>query len=975
MQTLYLIDGYAQFFRAYHAIRTPMTSPVTGEPTNMTYGFVGMLIKLLKNDGMHMLGDGKADYIAVTLDVGGDKGTFRTQLYPDYKVNRDAPPEDLFPQVNRAIEMLEAIGVPVIGCEGFEADDVLATIATDFSSKHPDIRVRIISKDKDLKQLLGEGTPPTEMYDVHKDELITEADLMEDLGIRPDQMIDLLTLMGDTADNIPGVPGIGIKTAAKLLVEFDTLEGVIDAAKQGQIKGKRRENILANESMLPLSKDLVTLRHDVPIELDLSNARADDLDLDKLIAYCKDFGFNRYQDDIKRLISGDAEEKSKPATTEKPKPEPFGLFNQPDAPIESPAANVEGNYRVVRTKNELDDLVNQLASAPLIAVDTETTNINPMWAQLVGVSVSIESGTGYYIPTRSPDPSTHLDTQTVINALRPILEDETIAKVGQNIKYDLLIFQNAGITLRGFVPINEASNPISCAGDTMIASYVLDSSRSSHSMDNLALAFLDRTNLSIKDLIGTGKNQKRFDEVPLELAGPYAAEDADVTLQINEKLAPMIHKEPSLEKLYREVEIPLVEVLAALEHNGVLVSKSELNNQEARLQKRIDELVETINEEAKKTIARTFDLNSPKQLSAALFNQPDDEIEGLGIKPIKKTKTGYSTNAEVLEKLALDPEIETTIPALILEYRQLTKLVSTYLKALADDIHPKTKRIHASFNQTVAATGRLSSSDPNLQNIPIRTDIGREIRKAFVAADGHQLISADYSQIELRILAHLSDDPALIEAFLAGEDIHQAVAAQINNIPLNEVTKEQRSGAKMVNFGIVYGVTPWGLARRLKVSNSEASEIIDNYKAKFANITTFLDECVTFARSHGYVETMLGRRRPINDIDDRNPQRKALAERMAINSVVQGSAADLIKLAMIDLHQRIKSADTDPSSASPLLNTKMILQIHDELVFETPTTLANNAKAIIVDRMEHAMDLKVPLTVDAHVSSDWFGGK
>lgn len=967
MKTLYLIDGYAQFFRAYHAIRTPMTSPVTGEPTNMTYGFVGMLLKLLKNDGMHMLDDGKATYIAVTLDVGGDKGTFRTQLYPEYKANRDAPPEDLFPQVNRAIEMLEAIGVPVIGCEGFEADDVLATIATDFSTKHPDIRVRIISKDKDLKQLLGEGTPPTEMYDVHKDELITEADLMEDLGIRPNQMIDLLTLMGDTADNIPGVPGIGIKTAAKLLAEFDTLSGVFEAAKQGKIKGKRCENILDSEPSLPLSKELVTLRHDVPIELNLEKCKAESFNLPKLIDWCKEFGFNRYQDDIKRMIAGDEPSEPKPPVKKKSTtPEPFGLFNQPEV-TDTPAVEVDGNYTIIRTKSALDKLIKELKDASIIAVDTETTNIRPMWAELVGISVSIKSGVGYYIPTRSPDPSTHLDTKTVIDALRPILEDESIAKVGQNIKYDLLIFQNAGITLRGFVPMDEASN----AGDTMIASYVLDSSRSSHSMDNLSLAFLERTNLSIKDLIGTGKNQKRFDEVALELAGPYAAEDADVTLQLNEKLAPMIHKESSLEKLYREIEMPLVEVLAALEYNGVLVSKSELNNQEIRLQKRIDELVQIINDEAMSTIARTFDLNSPKQLSAALFNKPDDEIEGLGIKPIKKTKTGYSTNAEVLEKLALDPEVTTQIPTLILEYRQLSKLVSTYLKALAEDIHPETKRIHASFNQTVAATGRLSSSDPNLQNIPIRSEIGREIRKAFVAPTDHMLISADYSQIELRILAHLSDDPALIKAFLAGEDIHQAVAAQINNIPLDEVTKEQRSGAKMVNFGIVYGVTPWGLARRLNVSNAEATEIITNYKAKFANITSFLEECVTFARSHGYVETMLGRRRPINDIDDRNPQRKALAERMAINSVVQGSAADLIKLAMIDLHHRIKVSDT----TSPLHNAKMILQIHDELVFEAPDAKAQDAKAIIVERMEAAMDLKVPLTVDAHVSSDWFGGK
>ncbi len=966
MKTLYLIDGYAQFFRAYHAIRTPMTSPVTGEPTNMNYGFVGMLLKLLKNDGSHMQADGSADYIAVALDVGGDQGTFRSQLDPEYKANRDAPPEDLFPQVERAIEMLEEIGVPVIGCEGFEADDVIATIATEFSQRHPDVRVRIISKDKDLKQLLGEGTPPTEMYDVHKDTLITEADLMDELGIRPDQMIDLLTLMGDTADNIPGVMGIGLKTAAKLLVEYQTLDAVLAAADEGAIKGKRRENLIASKDHLPLSKELVTLRHDVPIELDLDACKAEQVALPKLIEWCKEFGFKRYQDDIKKMISGDTPEPKAQPKKKANTPEPFGLFNQPES-TDTQAVEVEGDYSTITTKPALEALIKELKGAKIIAVDTETTHIRPMWAQLAGVSISIEAGVGYYIPTLSPDPSAHLSTETVIEALRPIFEDESIAKVGQNIKYDLLIFKNAGIELRGFVP-NDETSP---AGDTMIASYVLDSSRSSHSMDNLSLAFLDRTNLSIKDLIGSGKNQKRFDEVPLNLASPYAAEDADVTLQLNEKLSPLLKKESSLEKLYREVEMPLIEVLASLEYNGVLVSKEELNNQQSRLQKRIDELVETINKEAQETIARTFDLNSPKQLSAALFNKPDDEVEGLGIKPIKKTKTGFSTNAEVLEKLAQDPDIETQIPSLILEYRQLTKLVSTYLKSLVDDIHPDTHRIHASFNQTVAATGRLSSSDPNLQNIPIRSDIGREIRKAFIAQDDHLLISADYSQIELRILAHLSEDPALIEAFLAGEDIHQAVAAQINGIPLEDVTSAQRSGAKMVNFGIVYGVTPWGLARRLDVSNAEATEIIDNYKAKFANITSFLDECVEFARTHGYVQTMLGRRRPIPDIDDRNPQRKALAERMAINSVVQGSAADLIKIAMIDLHERIKAAD----STSPLLGSKMILQIHDELVFETPTDRADEAKVLIEERMEAAMDLKVPLLVDAHVSSDWFGGK
>tara|TARA_R110002096_G_scaffold435816_6_gene663408 strand:+ start:36433 stop:39324 length:2892 start_codon:yes stop_codon:yes gene_type:complete len=963
VKTLYLIDGYAQFFRAYHAIRTPMSSPVTGEPTNMTYGFVGMLLKLLRNDGSHLVGDGAVSYLAVALDIGGDKGTFRTQLYPEYKANRDAPPEDLRPQVDRALSLLEAIGVPVIGCAGFEADDVLATIATDFSSKHPDVRVRIISKDKDLKQLLGEGAPPTEMYDLHKDELITEADLMEELGLRPDQVIDLLTLMGDTADNIPGVMGIGIKTAAKLLEEYGDLESILAAADAGTIKGKRRENLIASKAHLPLSKDLVTLRHDVPIELDLSKAAVEVIALDKLLPICKELGFNRYQDDLKKMIGME----STPDTSEAPKKEAapgFGsLFDQ----ASSTAVEVQGEYITVQSRADLDAMLKAIKNATLLAVDTETTSIRPMRAKLAGISLSHKEGIGYYIPCLAPDEDDHLDSKTIIAALKPILEDESIAKVGHNLKYDLTVLKNAGIDMRGHLPTTKHPK----AGDSMIASFIIDASRSSHSMDNLALALLERTNISIKDLIGTGKNQRTFDQVPLAQAGPYAAEDADVTLQLNEVLAKQLAAEPSLTKLYQELEMPLVDVLATLEQNGVIVDRDELGKQESRLQTRIDELIEEINAEAMDTIGRTFDLNSPKQLSAALFNKPDDELEGFGIKPIKKTKTGFSTDAEVLDKLVLDPDITTPIPTLILEYRQLTKLVSTYLKALADDIHPETGRIHASFHQTVASTGRLSSSDPNLQNIPIRSEIGREIRKAFVAPENHQLITADYSQIELRILAHLSEDPALIAAFEAGEDIHQAVAAQINDIPLDEVTKDQRSGAKMVNFGIVYGVTPWGLARRLKVSNTEASQIIDDYKAKFANITSFLEECVAFAKTHGYVETMMGRRRPITEIDARNPQRRALAERVAINSVVQGSAADLIKIAMIDLHRDITAA----KPGSDLDGTKMILQIHDELVFEVPDAKTAAVMPIVTARMEGAMDLKVPLKVDAQTSKDWFGGK
>lgn len=973
MKTLYLIDGYAQFFRAYHAIRTRMSSPVTGEPTNMTFGFVGMLLKLLRRDAEQLKGDGDPAYLAVALDIGGDHGTFRSTLYPAYKATRDAPPEDLAPQVERALRILGAIGVPVIGAAGFEADDVIATIASAYSLRHPDVRVRIISKDKDLKQLLGEGVPRTQMYDIHTDVLITEQTLKDELGITPAQVIDMLTLMGDTADNVPGVPGIGPKTAAQLIAEYGTLDAVVAAAEAGAIKGKKGENILAARANLPLSKQLVSLRHDVPIDLDLETARTDRLKLGELMPILRELGFNRYQDELKALLGQTAAPEPAGIPTSKGqglKSLGFGFGTLFEQHAEEAVRAVDGNYRLVTTRPDLDALIERMKQAPVVAIDTETTHIRPMLAQLAGVCVSVQTGEGFYIPVRSPDPSSHLDEATVIAALRPVLEDPSVPKVGHNLKFDLNVLRNTGIRLAGDLPTPD--HPL--AGDTMIASYVLDPSRSSHSMDALAMALLGRANISIKDLIGTGRDQKRFDEVSLDRAGPYSAEDADVTLQLDHALAQQLAAEPSLQTLYRTVEMPLVPVLAELEYNGVLVDPAELDRQRERLQSRIDDLARSIDTAAIDALDRTFDYNSPKQLAEALFNKPDHpDKPGLGLKPIKKTKTGFSTDAEVLDKLAADDTIasRTPIPGLILEYRQLTKLVSTYLAALKDEIHPVTRRIHASFNQTVAVTGRLSSSDPNLQNIPIRTDIGRDIRKAFIAPPGRVLITADYSQIELRVLAHLSRDPALIAAFLGGEDIHTAVAAQIHRVPLDQVTREQRSGAKMVNFGIVYGVTPYGLARRLGVSNTEAAEIIDGYKARFGNIATFLAECIQQATDRGFVETMLGRRRPIPEIESNNPQRRALAERTAINTVVQGSAADLIKLAMIDLHARINAA----APADALAGTKMILQIHDELVFETPEDRAAAVMPVIIERMEAAMSLSVPLKVDAHAGANWFEGK
>ncbi len=927
MKTLYLIDGYAQFFRAYHAIRTPMTSPVTKEPTNATFGFVGMLLKVLREE--------KPDYLAVALDVSGDRGTFRSEIFPEYKATRDEPPEGLEEQVGRCLTILEGIGVPVIGAEGYEADDVIATLA-DRLSTEDDLLVRIVSKDKDLQQLLAAGR--VEMADVHTGDVWTEERLLEEKGVTPGQVVDMLALMGDTVDNVPGVPGIGPKTAAKLIAEHGSLDALLEASDS--IKGKRGENIRAAAETLPLSQKLVTLVRDIELEFDLTRCTVTNLELAALEPMLRELGFNRFRDELKELLEGAPGQRKAAATSG------GGLF---DALDEDREPLERGDYTCVRTSAELAELVKQLEGADVIALDTETTSKRAMQAGLCGLSFSVASGSGAYVPVKCPETDTALDEREVLDALRPLLEDPRRPKVGHNLKYDLLVLRRAGVELRGIV------------GDSMVSSYLVDASRSSHGMDHLALALLGHTTIPITDLIGTGKKQRTFDTVPLEQATPYAAEDADISLRLLQTLEPQL-KAMGLVALARDVEVPLIEVLAELEWNGIVVDPEELDRQAALLTKRIDALKDEIASHA----PRDFNPDSPKQLASVLFNALDAQDPGLGIKPLKKTKTGYSTDAEVLEKLASDPGVDSPVPGLIVEYRQLTKLVGTYLSALKEEILPETGRIHASFNQTVAATGRLSSSDPNLQNIPVRSEVGRQIRKAFKAPEGLVLIAADYSQIELRILAHLSDDPALIDAFTRGEDIHRAVAAQIHGVTPEDVTREQRDGAKMVNFGIVYGITPFGLARRLGIEQGEAATIIEGYKQRFAGITTFLEECIAQARAHGYVETMLKRRRPIRDIDARQPNRRSLAERMAINSVVQGSAADLIKLAMLDLHRRLHATD-----AGELADTRMLLQIHDELVFESPAHQAEAVAATVRERMASAMELKVPLVVEASWGADW----
>jgi len=989
MQTLYLIDGHAQFYRAYHAIRNPMSSPVTKEPTNATFGFIDMLLKLFRVC--------EPDYVAVAYDISGDRETFRSELYPEYKATRSETPSDLVPQMERCLNVLRAIGVPVLAAERYEADDVIATIARRIGRETPEIRVRIVSKDKDLQQLLVPSekkgkteTGGVEMFDVHDEKLIDVERLREDKGVTPEQVVDMLALMGDTSDNIPGVPGVGIKTAAQLISEFGTLDAVLEEATaekpkmDWKIKGKRRENIAASADQLGLSKKLVTLVDDVDLNFELDDASASSFDLPALLPILKELGFNRHQDELKALVGEEALADAGGAPSSA-RPSGFGggedgtLFGGGHDEDEGGdggggrggANGAGGEYETVLDAEGLGALAEALRSAKgPIAFDTETNHLRARRAELVGMSFSVEAGRAWYVPVKGPEGEDVLGAESVLGELGPILEDASVRKTGHNLKYDTIVMRRAGVTLRGIVD------------DTMVSSYLIDASRSSHSMDALAQAELGVTCVSLKDLIGTGKKQITFDAVPLDKATEYAAEDADVSLRLHERLSKRV-RDLGLGPLFEELELPLVSVLAELEYNGIRVDASVLHEQREELGGRIDALRGEIVEAA----PREFNPDSPVQLRGVLFNKPDDDEPGLGIstKGIRKTKTGHSTDAETLQKLAEDPEVDSELPRLMVDYRQLTKLVNTYLVALEDEILEETGRIHASFNQTVAATGRLSSSDPNLQNIPIRTEVGRRIRKAFVAEDGCVLVSADYSQIALRVLAHLSRDENLIGAFCEGADIHRAVAAQIHGVPESKVTKEQRAGAKQVNFGIVYGITAYGLARRIGISSSEASEIIEGYKARFTGIARYLEECVRQARDLGYVSTILGRRRPIPDIEDRNAQRRSLAERMAINTAVQGSAADLIKLAMLRIHRELRpwmwEAGAGASDALPdaiggnLEEVKMLLQIHDELVFECPAELGDEVAGWIRGMMESAMEMRVPLRVETGLGRDWFEGE
>ncbi len=910
MKTFYLIDGHAQLFRAYYAPFRPLTSP-SGEPVKAVYVFTQLLLSILLKE--------RPDYLAVAFDVS-DATTQRKGWFPAYKEQREAAPEDLQPQFRRIRAVLEALGVQIFEREGYEADDLIATIATDLRDR--EVELRIASKDKDLHQVL---TDRIQLWDPSSGELLGASQLRERNGYGPEQAIDIQTLTGDTVDNVPGARGVGVKTAAKLIAQYGSVEGIYEHLDA--LSPKLRENLEAHADQLPLTRKLVALDRDVPMAFDLEACRAPVLDRGALQPLFDELGFRSLLEQLPER----ADEAASGRHAARP---PTGAGADP--------VPTDFVWRVVEDLEGLNALVRELTAQPAFAVDTETTSVRAADADIVGYAFAWQAGEGVYVPVRSAVAGT-LDPTVVADALRPILEDATKLKVGQNLKYDLIVLEGAGVRLAG---------PLF---DTMIAASLLYPERRAYNMDDLARDLLGHTTIPIADLIGKGKHQTSLLEVPLEKVAEYGAEDAEVTWRLFASLREgMEGAGEDLRKLFLEVEMPLVRVLAAMEGAGVALDAAHLRAYGVTLGERI----EGLRHEAFAAAGHAFNLDSPKQLGEVLFDE-------LGFDVVKRTKTARSTDAEVLQTLAADSE--HPLPRILLEYRELTKLLGTYLQPLPSLVSERTGRLHASFHQTGAATGRLSSSDPNIQNIPVRSEAGREIRRAFRAgSDDALLLTADYSQVELRMLAHFSEDEELMRAFRDGLDIHAYVASQVYGVPLEEVDAEQRRVAKTVNFGIVYGQTAYGLARTLRIPTGDAAAFIEAYKERYSGLDRFLQTCVSQAEDHGYVATLLGRRRPVPQVRSRNRNLRALGERLAINTVIQGSAADLIKVAMIRLHERFLRGAT---------GARLLIQVHDELVVETPERVAEAVKAVVVREMTEALPLKVPLKVDVGLARTWLEGK
>ncbi len=927
-------------FRAYFGIKTQMSRP-DGTPTNAVYGFTQMLLK--------MADETDADHIAVIFDRA--RKTFRSDIYPDYKAHRPPPPEDLIPQFELVREATRALNIPAVDMDGYEADDLIATYAR--QAVEAGAEVTIVSTDKDLMQMVG---PKIKMFDAMKNKKIGLDEVVEKFGVSPEKVIDVQALAGDSADNVPGVPGIGVKTAAQLIGEYGDLDGVLANAENIK-QPKRREALIENADKARISRELVTLKTDVPVEVPLGDLVAKPVEPEVLLKFLQEQAF-------KSLIT---RMESKYGVTAPPPDEPTMSAAKKAKDETTDAGSAKGptplvpevkeaSYELVQDEKALKAWIDAARAAGIFAVDTETTSLNSMEADLVGVSMSIEPGKACYIPVAhvAPESQGKLDLideppakgiaresvkqvalDEAVKLLKPLLEDPAVLKIGHNIKYDMEVLARYGIDVH---PID----------DTMIISYVLEGAQHGHGMDELAELHLGHHTIKYKDVAGTGKSQVTFDQVPLETALDYAAEDADITLRLHQGLKPRLVLD-KMTGLYETIERPLIDVLNDMEQTGIQVDAKFLKSLSDDFAKRISDLGEEIH----KLAGREFNIGSPKQLGEVLFDE-------MGLPGGKKGKTGaYGTGADILETLAVDGH---ELPARVLDWRQLSKLKSTYADSLVGQINPETGRVHTNYGQAIASTGRLSSTEPNLQNIPIRTEEGRKIRQAFVPAKGNVLLSADYSQIELRLLAHVADIDTLKEAFRDGQDIHAMTASQVFGVPVEGMDPMVRRQAKAINFGIIYGISAFGLARQLGISRGEAGDYIKAYFEKYPGIRDYMENAKESARENGYVTTLYGRKCFVPGINDKNGARRSFMERAAINAPIQGGAADIIKRAMIRLPGALKKAK---------LSGKMLLQVHDELVFEVPEKELDATAAVAREEMENVTELSVPLVVDAGSGQNW----
>jgi len=884
-----LVDGSSYLFRAYYAL-PPLTNS-RGMPTGAIYGVINMLRKLIK--------DYSPEHIAVVFDPKGK--TFRHDLYPEYKANRMETPADLVPQFEPLYAAIRALGLPLVIKDGVEADDVIGTLAV--QAEALGYSTLISTGDKDMAQLVNDQVT---LINTMNNKLYDRQAVIDKFGVPPESIVDYLALVGDSVDNVPGVPKVGPKTAAKWLNEYHTLDNLIQHAND--IKGKVGENLRQSLELLSLSRELVTIKTDVELDVsptDFVPAAQDTATLQQLFS---ELEFKNWLVEV-----------SEPET------------------LQSTNAATATAYKTILNLSEWSVLLKQLQQAQQIALDTETTSLDAMQAKLVGLSVATNE-VAAYVPLAHDYPGApeQCDAQKVLDDLQPLLTDKTKTIIGQNLKYDLKVLKKAGVEVHAVMR------------DTMLESYVLNSAVARHDMDSLAMRHLNRSTITFAEVAGKGSKQKTFNEVAIDAAAAYAAEDAEITLALDNVLYSQVKSDAATEKVFREIEMPLMPVLMQMEFRGVLIDAALLQQQSGELEKKISTLKGQIFQQA----GSEFNIDSPKQLQQVLF-------EHLQLPVLQKTPTGQASTAEpVLQELAHDYEI----PALILEYRSLSKIKSTYVDKLPLLINPGTGRVHTNYNQAVTSTGRLSSNEPNLQNIPVRTEEGRRIRQAFVAPTQYKIVAADYSQIELRLMAHLSKDPGLLQAFSENLDVHSATAAEVFSVPLDQVTPLQRRNAKAINFGLIYGMSAWGLSRQLKISREEAQQYIDVYFNRYPGVHDYMEKARLQASQSGYVDTLLGRRLYIEEIHSKNAQRRNAAERQAINAPLQGSAADIIKKAMLCIDHWLQQSD---------IEVHMIMQVHDELVFEIKETVLETAVAKIRDCMQSAIDLDVPLIVDIGVGDNW----